>query len=271
MITDAIVATEGLTRRFGGSSLLRRGEEVVAVDDVSLTLARGKTLGLVGESGSGKTTFGRMIVGLLAPTAGRILVDGRDATGLAQRERNRRIQYVFQDPYSSLNPRRTIGRAIAVPLRHLVGMGRRDAAARVLELMAQVGLRPDMADRYPHELSGGQRQRVGIARALGVEPDVLVLDEPVSALDVSIQAQILALLADLQDELGLTYLFISHDLAVVESVCDEIAVMYRGRIVEQAPRAELFEAPRDAYTKRLLAAVPGSRPKRALLSDGRAS
>jgi peptide/nickel transport system ATP-binding protein len=230
---------------------------VIAVDEVSIAVDRGRTLGIVGESGSGKTTLGRMIVGLVPMTAGEVLLDGRDTRALAKRELNGRIQYVFQDPYSSLNPRRTVGAAIAVPLQRLVGLARAARATRVTELMSHVGLRPELVDRYPHELSGGQRQRIGIARALAAAPKVIVLDEPVSSLDVSIQAQILALLRELQAELNLTYLFISHDLAVVESVCDDVVVMYRGKVVEEGERRRLFREPRHEYTQKLLAAVPG--------------
>jgi peptide/nickel transport system ATP-binding protein len=259
---EPILQTESLNKVYSGSGLWHRGEEVIAVDDVSIRVERARTLGIVGESGSGKTTLGRIVVGLLPATSGRVLLDGRDTAELPPSELNSRVQYVFQDPYSSLNPRRTIARAIAVPLRRLLGLTRPDCRARVDELMSQVGLSADLGGRYPHELSGGQRQRVGIARALAAEPDIVVLDEPVSALDVSIQAQILRLLRDLQEELRLTYLFISHDLAVVESICDDIAVMYRGAIVEQASRAQLFDAPSDKYTKTLLAAVPGARGHR---------
>ncbi|MFZ3572800.1 dipeptide ABC transporter ATP-binding protein [Streptomyces sp. BH097] len=221
----------------------RGGRTVAAVDGVSLTVRRGETLGIVGESGSGKTTLGRMLVGLLAPTSGTLT-------------RHARVQMVFQDPVSSLNPRRSIGEAVADPLR---ASGRRDEARireRVGELLRRVGLDPGQYGRYPHEFSGGQRQRVGIARALAAEPELLVCDEAVSALDVTTQAQVTSLLAELQKELGLALVFIAHDLAVVRQVSDRVAVMRQGRIVEEGSVDQVYAAPRDAYTKELLAAVP---------------
>jgi oligopeptide/dipeptide ABC transporter ATP-binding protein len=243
--------------------LLRRGRGAVrAVDDVSLQLRRGETLGLVGESGSGKTTLARTIVRLLEPTAGTIRFDGRDITQASRRELRplrRRMQIVFQDPLASLNPRRRVSGILAAPLR-LHGVPRAEIPGRVAALAARVGLGPEYLDRYPHELSGGQRQRVGIARALALEPSLVVLDEPVSALDVSIQAQIVNLLADLQEELGLAYLFVAHDLAVVRHVSDRIAVMYLGRIVEQATAEDLYAKPIHPYTAALLAAAPTPDP-----------
>jgi peptide/nickel transport system ATP-binding protein len=262
---EPILETRALTKEFVTPRLLRARSGVIAVDEVSIAVDRGRTLGIVGESGSGKTTLGRMIVGLVSMTAGDVLLDGRDTRALGKRELNGRIQYVFQDPYSSLNPRRTVGAAIAVPLQRLVGLERAARATRVAELMSHVGLRPELVDRYPHELSGGQRQRIGIARALAAAPKVIVLDEPVSSLDVSIQAQILALLRELQAELSLTYLFISHDLAVVESVCDDVVVMYRGKVVEEGERLRLFREPQHEYTRKLLAAVPGGHHRRRRL------
>jgi ABC-type oligopeptide transport system ATPase subunit len=259
---EPILETRALTKEFATPRLLRARSRVIAVDEVSIGVDRGRTLGIVGESGSGKTTLGRMIVGLVPMTAGEVLLDGRDTRALGKRELNGRIQYVFQDPYSSLNPRRTVGAAIAVPLQRLVGLERAARATRVAQLMSHVGLRPELVDRYPHELSGGQRQRIGIARALAAAPEVIVLDEPVSSLDVSIQAQILALLRELQAELSLTYLFISHDLAVVESVCDDVVVMYRGKVVEEGERRRLFREPQHEYTQKLLAAVPGGHYRR---------
>jgi oligopeptide/dipeptide ABC transporter ATP-binding protein len=245
---------------------------VRAVDGVSFWLAKGETLGLVGESGSGKTTTGRALLRLIEPTAGQAFFDGRDVftmdTGELRRLR-RRAQIVFQDPFASLNPRMTVGDMIREVL-HVHGLARGKAAeTRVRELLQIVGLSPAHADRYPHEFSGGQRQRIGIARSLSVEPDFIVCDEPVSALDVSVQAQVLNLLESLQRRLGLAYLFIAHDLSVVEHVSDRIAVMYLGRIVEMGDAAAVINSPRHPYTRALLSAVPvpepGARRDRILL------
>jgi len=242
-----------------GIVLDRHVGDLKAVDDVSFTIARGETLGLVGESGCGKSTVGRAILRLYEPTDGRIVFDGEDISSLSERElrpMRARMQMIFQDPFASLNPRHSVGRMIGEPLRvHGLG-GRRDSAARVRELLDIVGLPPDAASRYPHEFSGGQRQRIGIARAIAVNPEFIVADEPVSALDVSIQAQIINLLEQLQDEFDLTYLFIAHDLAVVRHISDRIAVMYLGSIVEVSTAADLYEQPLHPYTLSLLSAVP---------------
>src|SRR5437867_7772789 len=242
-----------------GLVLDRHVGDIRAVDDVSLTIRRGETLGLVGESGCGKSTVGRAILRLYEPTDGRILFDGQDITRLSEsdlRPLRRRMQMVFQDPFASLNPRHSVGRIVGEPLRTHGLASRRGTGKRVRELLETVGLPADAATRYPHEFSGGQRQRIGLARSLALNPDFVVADEPVSALDVSIQAQIINLLESLQDEFDLTYLFIAHDLAVVRHISDRIAVMYLGIIVEVSSAEELYANPLHPYTISLLSAVP---------------
>jgi oligopeptide/dipeptide ABC transporter ATP-binding protein len=263
---DVLLDVEGVSKHFPiKEGLLQRTTGAVrAVDEITFQIRRGETLGLVGESGSGKTTLGRTLLRLIEPTAGRATFDGEDVFAMgteALRRFRRRAQIVFQDPFGSLNPRMTVGEAIAEVLAvHGLARGR-EGERRVAELLERVGLSPEHARRYPHEFSGGQRQRVGIARSLAVEPEFLVLDEPVSALDVSVQAQVLNLLKDLQADLGLTYLFIAHDLSVVEHVSDRIAVMYLGRIVELGSAGQVLSEPRHPYTRALLSAVPVAEPR----------
>ena len=269
----ALLKADNLVKHFPVQrGLFGRGDAVVhAVDGVSFELHEGGTMALVGESGCGKSTVGRMVLRLLEPTAGRVLFDGEDITALPpadMRAKRRALQIIFQDPYSSLNPRMTVGQTLAEPLAlHGLAEGRRKE--RCAELLDLVGLPPEYLQRFPHEFSGGQRQRIGIARALAVEPRLIVCDEPVSALDVSIQAQIVNLLQDLQRRFGLAYIFIAHDLAVVKHIASHVAVMYLGRIVEYADKRTLFAAPRHPYTQALLSAIPlpqpGAKRERALL------
>jgi peptide/nickel transport system ATP-binding protein len=258
----ALVEVENLRVWFpikSGIILDRHIGDIKAVDDVSFSISRGETLGLVGESGCGKSTVGRTILRLYEPTAGRIVFDGNDITTMSQNEirpLRRRMQMVFQDPYASLNPRHSVGRIVGEPLRVHGLSGKKASSSRVRELLEIVGLPADAATRYPHEFSGGQRQRIGLARSLALNPDFIVCDEPVSALDVSIQAQIINLLENLQSDFELTYLFIAHDLAVVRHISDRIAVMYLGKIVEISAAAELYDDPLHPYTISLLSAVP---------------
>jgi peptide/nickel transport system ATP-binding protein len=234
--------------------------DALALDNVSAAIAQGSTLGVVGESGSGKTTLARIAAKLTPATSGNVKINDTDVDNISPRELRRKIQYIFQDPYSALNPRRTIAWSIAVPLHFLQHQTRSARKQTINGLLERTGLRPEIADRYPHELSGGQRQRAIIARAIAAEPAILILDEPTSALDVSIQAQILALLSELQRDLRLTYLFISHDLAVVEILSNHVIVMNAGRVVERGPCREVFSQPQNDYTRTLLASIPGQRP-----------
>jgi oligopeptide transport system ATP-binding protein len=268
MSSTDLLTIESLSKSFSVSAgLFSRPLELKALEDISFTVKRGETLGIVGESGCGKSTLGRCILQLLSPDQGRVLWLGEDITRLpdeAMRKRRRDLQIIFQDPLASLNPRLTVGEIIADPLRALLPeLKAAERRARVLRIMEAVGLLPEMINRYPHEFSGGQAQRIGIARALITEPKLIVCDEPVSALDVSIQAQILNLLADLKDEFGLTLIFISHNLSVVRHVSDRILVLYLGRIAELADGDALYRDPKHPYTKALLTAVPIPDPKRA--------
>jgi oligopeptide/dipeptide ABC transporter ATP-binding protein len=257
--SEDLVEIEHLVKRFQvKQGVFARGHaQVHAVEDVSLTVRRGETLGIVGESGCGKSTTARLMLRLLDPTDGKIKFDGRDITTLSQRQLRpirREMQMIFQDPYSSLNPRKTIGQIVGAPFA--IHHTEKNAKARVRELLSRVGLSPEHESRYPHEFSGGQRQRIGVARALALQPQLIVCDEPVSALDVSIQAQILNLLRTLQKDFNLTFVFISHDLSVIRQIADRIAVMYLGRIVEFGESESIYEAPKHPYTAALLSAVP---------------
>jgi oligopeptide/dipeptide ABC transporter ATP-binding protein len=266
-MSDVLLEVEGLVKHYPLRAGLfsKRSGGVRAVDGVTFAIGRGETLGLVGESGCGKTTVARLVLRLETPTAGRVSFDGTDLLALparALRAKRRELQIVFQDPMSSLNPRMTVGEILAEPLRvHRVASGPA-LDARVAELLEQVGIPASWRARYPHEFSGGQRQRIGVARAIALGPKLVVCDEAVSALDVSVQAQVLNLLLDLRQRLGLAYLFISHDLSVVRHVADRVAVMYLGQIVEQAPTAALFGSPAHPYTRALLSAIPVPDPRR---------
>jgi peptide/nickel transport system ATP-binding protein len=273
---DVLLRARDVVKHFPGNAKGRGKAVIHAVDGVSLEVRRGETLGLVGESGCGKSTFGRCLVGLTAVTAGSVEIAGKSITGMSRRDlrlMRRNLQMVFQDPYASLNPRKRIGSIIGMPLRVNSSMSRRDVDDRVIELLGMVGLLPEHAHRFPYEFSGGQRQRIGIARALALSPSLIVADEPVSALDVSIQAQVVNLFADLQQKLGLSYLFIAHDLSVVRQISDRIAVMYLGKIVEVGPAEDIVRRPAHPYTEALLSAVPspvvgGDSPRKRIVLSG---
>jgi peptide/nickel transport system ATP-binding protein len=261
--SDNILEVKGLSKFFELTARRRNKHTIRALDGVTISVRRGEALGLVGESGCGKSTLSRIVVGLENPTSGEVRMDGRNISGLKERDFrafSSFVQMVFQDPYSSLNPRLTVGRTIGEPLM-VNGHSRREMQSIVADLLTQVGLHADMVERYPHELSGGQRQRVGIARALSLDPKLVICDEPVSALDVSVQAQVMNLLKDLREKRGLSYLFISHDLAVVRQIADRVAVMYFGKIMELADRDMLYANPQHPYTRALLNAVPSPDPE----------
>jgi oligopeptide/dipeptide ABC transporter ATP-binding protein len=270
-MADSLLALNDLAVHFTVGSAFSGGVKTLkAVDGVSLDIKPGECLGLVGESGCGKSTLALAIMGLVPPTHGAITLDGRDLKQRQRLETARTVQMVFQDPYASLNPRQTVRRTLADPLRLQGVSDKAEIGERVMDMLAKVGLRPEHADRYPHEFSGGQRQRIGIARALILQPKLVICDEPVSALDVSIRAQIINLLLELKDEMGLAYIMISHDLGVVEHVSDRVAVMYLGRIVEQGDWREIFENPRHPYTRALIAAIPDPFHRTAITAKAKA-
>ncbi|GLO67278.1 MULTISPECIES: ATP-binding cassette domain-containing protein [Oceanobacillus] len=246
-----------------GGIFNRTVDHIKAVDGVSFELEEGKTYGLVGESGSGKSTTGRAIIGLEEVTGGQIFFNGKDITSQKSKDKAFRkdVQMIFQDPYSSLNPRKRVIDIIAEPIRNFEKLTKKEEIMRVQSLLEIVGISPDSIYKYPHEFSGGQRQRIGVARAIALKPKLIIADEPVSALDVSVQAQVLNFLKDIQSELNLTYLFISHDLGIVKHMCDDISIMYKGRYVEQGTRNDIFESPQHIYTKRLIAAIPDINPR----------
>lgn len=247
-----------------GGVFNRKIDSVRAVDGVSFEIEQGKTYGLVGESGSGKTTTGRAIIGLNEITSGKVIFEGNDITDIKTNGNlnvRRDIQMIFQDPYSSLNPKKRVIDIVAEPLRNFENLTKKEERMRVIELLERVGLSPESILKYPHEFSGGQRQRIGIARAIALKPKLIIADEPVSALDVSVQAQVLNFMKDIQKDLNLTYLFISHDLGIVKHMCDEIGIMYKGRYVEEGKTEEIFNNPQHIYTKRLVAAIPDIDPQ----------
>lgn len=260
----ALLEVEGLKIHFPirGGLFRREIGSIKAVDDVSFSIEEGQTYGLVGESGSGKTTTGRAVIGLNHVTAGKILFNGKDLTKERRKDRQlqREVQMIFQDPYSSLNPKKRVLDIIAEPLRNYEKLSPAEERTQVRDLLEKVGLSPESIYKYPHEFSGGQRQRIGIARAIALRPKLIIADEPVSALDVSVQAQVLNFMQDIQKELNLTYLFISHDLGIIRHMCDQIGIMYKGRYVEQGTTADIFENPQHIYTKRLIAAIPDMDP-----------
>jgi len=260
----ALLEVEGLKIHFPirGGLFRREIGSIKAVDDVSFSIEEGQTYGLVGESGSGKTTTGRAVIGLNHVTAGKILFNGKDLAKERRKDRQlqRDVQMIFQDPYSSLNPKKRVLDIIAEPLRNYEKLSPAEERTQVRDLLEKVGLSPESIYKYPHEFSGGQRQRIGIARAIALRPKLIIADEPVSALDVSVQAQVLNFMQDIQKELNLTYLFISHDLGIIRHMCDQIGIMYKGRYVEQGTTADIFENPQHIYTKRLIAAIPDMDP-----------
>ncbi len=274
---DPLLEVTDLVKHFPvkrGILIDREVDQVKAVDGISFSIPRGETLGLVGESGSGKSTACRAVLQLIKPTSGSVRFEGREIAGLSRRQMRplrRQMQMIFQDPYASLNPRKRVGQIVGDPLRLQGVASGAEMRRRVHELLERVGLSPEHYNRFPHEFSGGQRQRIGIARALALQPKLVIADEPVSALDVSIQAQIVNLLDDLQDEFGLTYLFVAHDIGVVRHISDRIAVMHNGKIVEQGTADQVCEHPTDAYTKKLLSAVPIPDPRESRARRERAA